>query len=146
MMNTPHIRDFIGKHVHMIGIGGSSMSGLAQLLLEKGYVLTGSDNLETYATKKLRDEFGVPVTIGHKPENVHGADLVVYTVAILPDNPERVELARLGIPCIERATLLGQLMEGYPNAIGVCGAHGKTSTTAMLSQVLPPIKSSVPPM
>ena len=136
MMNSPHIRDYAGKHVHMIGIGGSSMSGLAQLLLEKGYILTGSDNLETYATKKLREEFGIPVTIGHRAENVHGADLVIYTVAILPDNPERVELARLGIPCIERATLLGQLMEGYPNAIGVCGAHGKTSTTAMLSQVL----------
>ncbi len=136
MMNTPHIRDYVGKHVHMIGIGGSSMSGLAQLLLENGYILTGSDNLETYATKKLREEYGVPVTIGHKAENVHGADVVVYTVAILPDNPERVELARLGIPCIERATLLGQLMEGYPNAIGICGTHGKTSTTAMLSQAL----------
>ncbi len=134
-MQTPHIRDFEGKHVHMIGIGGSSMSGLAEMLREKGYRLTGSDNLETYATKKLRDE-GVPVVIGHQPENVHGADLVVYTAAILPDNPERVELERLGIPSLERATLLGQLMEGYPTAIGICGAHGKTSTTSMLSQVL----------
>ncbi len=136
MMNTPHIRDFVGKHVHMIGIGGSSMSGLAKMLLEKGYTLTGSDNLETYATKLLREEYRVPVTIGHKPENVHGADLVIYTVAILPDNPERVELARLGIPCIERATLLGQLMEGYQSAIGVCGTHGKTSTTSMLAQIM----------
>ncbi|MDD3334403.1 MAG: UDP-N-acetylmuramate--L-alanine ligase [Eubacteriales bacterium] len=135
-MTTPHIRDYQGKHIHMIGIGGSSMSGLAQMLLEKGYQLTGSDNLETYSTKRLRDELHVPVTIGHRAENVHGADLVVYTVAILPDNPERQEVERLHLPNIERATLLGQLMEGYATAIGVCGAHGKTSTTAMLSQVL----------
>ncbi|MEG2316045.1 MAG: UDP-N-acetylmuramate--L-alanine ligase [Clostridia bacterium] len=132
----PHIRDYKGKHIHMIGIGGSSMSGLAQMLLEMGCVVTGSDNLETYATKHLREELGVPVTIGHQASNIHGADLVVYTVAILPDNPERVELARLGLPCLERATLLGQLMEGFETAIGICGAHGKTSTTAMLSQVL----------
>ena len=135
-MSVPHIRDYQGKHIHMIGIGGSSMNGLAQMLLEKGYRLTGSDNLETYATRHLRDDLHVPVTIGHKAENVHGADLVVYTVAILPDNPERVEVERLGIPCIERATLLGQLMEGYETAIGVCGAHGKTTTTSMLSQVM----------
>lgn len=86
-MTTPHIRDYPGKHIHMIGIGGSSMSGLAQMLQEKGYVVTGSDNLETYATSHLRDDLGIPVTIGHKAENVHGADLVVYTIAILPDNP-----------------------------------------------------------
>lgn len=134
-MSTRHIRDFQGQHIHMIGIGGSSMSGLAQMLLEKGYRVTGSDNLETYATKHLR-EIGVPVTIGHVAENVHGADFVVYTIAILPDNPERLEVKRLQIPNIERATLLGQLMEGFDVAIGVCGAHGKTSTTAMLSQVL----------
>ncbi len=134
-MSVPHIRDYQGKRVHMIGIGGSSMSGLAQLLQQKGYQVDGSDNLETYSTRRLR-ELGIPVTIGHKAENVRGADFVVYTVAILPDNPERVEVARLGLPNIERATLLGQLMEGYEQAVGVCGAHGKTSTTAMLSQVL----------
>ena len=134
-MQTPHIRDFQGKPIHMIGIGGSSMSGLARMLLAHGCALTGSDNLETYATSALR-EMGVPVIIGHKPENVHGADLVVYTVAVLPDNPERVEAVKLGLPMLERATLLGQLMEGCKTAVGVCGTHGKTSTTSMLAQAL----------
>ena len=96
-MTVPHIRDYQGKRIHMIGIGGSSMSGLAQMLKEKGYIVSGSDNLETYTTRHLRDDLHIPVTIGHHAENVHGADLVVYTVAILPDNPERVELERLGL-------------------------------------------------
>ncbi|MCE5343217.1 MAG: UDP-N-acetylmuramate--L-alanine ligase [Eubacteriales bacterium] len=134
-MTVPQIRDYRGKRVHMIGIGGSSMSGLARMLLADGCLLSGSDNLETYATKALREQ-GVPVTIGHRAENVHGAELVVYTIAILPDNPERVEAERLGLPTLERAILLGQLMDGYPTAIGVCGTHGKTSTTSMLAQVL----------
>jgi UDP-N-acetylmuramate--alanine ligase len=134
-MADPHIREYRGRHIHMIGIGGSSMSGLARILQAQGYDLSGSDNLETYATRALR-EAGIPVTIGHKPENVHGAALVLYTVAILPDNVERVEAARLGLPTIERATLLGQLMEGAKTAIGVCGTHGKTSTTSMLAQAL----------
>ena len=134
-MNTPHIRDFQGGHIHMIGIGGSSMSGLARMLRAQGYRITGSDNLETYATRALREE-GIPVTIGHRPENVHGADLVAYTIAILPDNPERLELERLALPAVERATLLGQLMEGAKVAIGVCGTHGKTSTTSMIAQAL----------
>ena len=134
-MATPHIRDYQGEHIHMIGIGGSSMSGLARMLVDQGYRITGSDNLETYATKGLR-EVGIPVTIGHHPENVHGAVLVVYTIAIAADNPERLETERLGLPTIERATLLGQLMEGCGVAIGVCGTHGKTSTTSMIAQAL----------
>ena len=80
-MTVPHIRDYQGKRIHMIGIGGSSMSGLAQMLKEKGYIVSGSDNLETYTTRHLRDDLHIPVTIGHHAENVHGADLVVYTVA-----------------------------------------------------------------
>jgi len=119
----------------MIGIGGSSMSGLAQLLFDKGYQVTGTDNLETYTTKRLR-EHGIPVVIGHSAKNVLHADLVVYTIAILPDNPERIAAEGFGIPSIERAILLGQLMEGFPTSIGVCGTHGKTTTTAMLSQIL----------
>lgn len=132
-MSVPHIRDFQGKRIHMIGIGGSSMSGLAEMLLEKGYRVTGSDRDEGYLIADVRAK-GAEVMIGHRAENVVGADLVVYTAAIPADNPERVACERLGIPSMERAWLLGQLMEGYPQAVGVCGAHGKTTVTSMLSQ------------
>ena len=108
----------------MIGIGGSSMSGLAEMLIDQGYTVTGSDRDETYLVHFVREKNAV-VHIGHKAENVHGADLVVYSAAIRADNPERQEAERLGIPCIERAVLLGQLMEGYGKAVGICGAHGK---------------------
>ena len=134
-MKQPHIRDYAGKRIHMIGIGGSSMSGLSQMLISKGYQVSGSDRTEGYLIGDVRAA-GAKVFIGHAAEQVHGADLVVYTGAAASDNPERVEADRLGIPSIERSVLLGQLMEGYPEAVGVCGAHGKTSTTSMLSQML----------
>lgn len=130
-----HINDFTGKRVHMIGIGGSSMSGLAGLLARRGFAVTGSDNYDSYHVQAVR-ESGIPVTIGHQAENVHGAALVIYSAAIAPDNPERQEAARLGIPQMERATLLGQLMEGYAQAAGISGTHGKTTTTAMLAKIL----------
>ena len=134
-MKTPHIRDYQGKRIHMIGIGGSSMSGLAQMLMAKGYEVSGSDRSEGYLIGDVRAA-GAKVFIGHAAQQVHGADLVVYTGAAASDNPERVEADRLGIPSMERSVLLGQLMEGFPQAVGICGAHGKTSTTSMLSQVL----------
>ena len=134
-MKSNHIRDYPGGKIHMIGIGGSSMSGLAEMLIDKGYTVTGSDRDETYLVHFVREK-NAEVHIGHKAENVHGADLVVYSAAISKDNPERAEAERLGIPEIERATLLGQLMEGFPKAVGVCGAHGKTTVTSMLSQML----------
>ena len=134
-MKAAHIRDFPGGRIHMIGIGGSSMSGLAEMLIEQGYRVTGSDRDEGYLIHHVR-EAGGEVYIGHKAENVHGADLVVYSAAIPAENPERKEAERLGIPAIERATLLGQLMEGYPFSVGICGAHGKTTVTSMLSQML----------
>ncbi|MBR6165632.1 MAG: UDP-N-acetylmuramate--L-alanine ligase [Clostridia bacterium] len=132
---TPHIRDYQGKRIHLIGIGGSSMSGLAEMLIDQGYQVTGSDRDEGYLIHHVTDKGG-KVMIGHRAENVRGADLVVYSAAISPENPERREAERLGIPSMERATLLGQLMEGFPNAVGVCGAHGKTTVTSMISQIL----------
>ena len=134
-MGTAQIRDYRGKRIHMIGIGGSSMSGLAEMLIDQGYTVTGSDRDEGYLIHHVR-EAGGTVMIGHRAENVRGADLVVFSAAIPADNPERAEAERLGIPTMERAYLLGQLMEGFPKAVGVCGAHGKTTVTSMLSQVL----------
>lgn len=134
-MKTAHIRDIPGGRIHMIGIGGSSMSGLAEMLIDQGYRVSGSDRDETYLVHFVREK-NAEVFIGHRAENVRGADLVVYSAAISPDNPERQEAERLGIPSIERAVLLGQLMEGYPQAVGICGAHGKTTVTSMLSQML----------
>ena len=134
-MKSDHIKDYPGGRIHMIGIGGSSMSGLAEMLIDQGYRVTGSDRDETYLVHFVREK-NAEVYIGHKAENVRGADLVVYSAAIAKDNPERLEAERLGIPSIERATLLGQLMEGFPKAVGICGAHGKTTVTSMLSQML----------
>ena len=134
-MNTAHIRNYPGGHIHLIGIGGSSMSGLAEMLIDQGYSVTGSDRDETYLVHYVREK-GAEVRIGHRADNVHGADLVVYSAAIGADNPELAEANQEGIPCIERAVLLGQLMEGYARAVGVCGAHGKTTVTSMLSQML----------
>ena len=129
------IRDYRGKRVHMIGIGGSSMSGLVDFLLDEGCVVTGSDRAESHYVEALRDR-GVQVYIGQKAENVRGADLIVFSAAIAPDNPERAEAKRLGIPEMERSVLLGELMRGYGQRICVCGTHGKTTTSAMIGQVL----------
>ena len=130
-----HIRDYQGKRIHLIGIGGSSMSGLAAMLLDKGYRVSGSDRDNGYLIGDVRAK-GAEVFIGHRAENVHGADLVVYSAAVPAENPERQEADRLGIPSMERAYLLGQLMDGYDKAVGICGTHGKTTVTSMLSQML----------
>lgn len=130
-----NIRDYQGKHVHMIGIGGSSMSGLAEMLLKEGYTVTGSDNANSHAVERLRG-MGIQVHVGHAAENVHGADVLVYSAAIARENPERQEAQRLGIPEMERSTLLGQLMQGHTDAVCVCGAHGKTTTSSMIAETL----------
>ena len=129
------IRDFKSVRVHMIGIGGSSMSGLAAMLLREGYRLTGSDNTRSHAVERL-EKAGIPVAVGHRAENVRGAGLIVFSAAILPDNPERQEALRLGIPQMERSVLLGQLMRDHRHAVCVSGAHGKTTTSAMIAQIL----------
>lgn len=124
-----------GETIHFVGIGGSSMRGLARLVKGQGYAVTGSDQTRSHATEKLQ-ALGIPVTIGHFASSVHGAGFVVYTAAISQDNAELVECRRLGIPAIERAELLGQLSEVFERSIAVCGTHGKTTATSMLTQVL----------
>ena len=128
-----NIFDHRSGRVHFIGIGGSSMSGLAGYLSELGFAVTGSDRTKSHKTEHL-EERGIPVRIGHAAENVRGADVIVYSAAISRENPERAEAERLGIPQIERCDLIGQLMAGYPFAVGVSGTHGKTTTTSMLAQ------------
>lgn len=129
------IHDFAGKRVHMVGIGGSSMSGLAEMLLREGFMVTGSDNANSHAVERLRS-MGIQVQVGHAAENVRGAALLIFSAAIAPENPERQEAERLGIPEMERSTLLGQLMQGHKNAVCVCGAHGKTTTSSMIAETL----------
>ncbi len=131
----PHITHFKGQRVHMIGIGGSSMSGLAEMLKNEGYQVTGSDANDSHAAQRLR-RLDIPVSIGHHPEEIDGAALVVYSAAIHEEDEERLEAKRLNIPQMERAVLLGQLMEGYKETLCVCGTHGKTTTTAMTAQML----------
>ncbi len=122
-------------HIHMVGIGGISMSAIAYMLRFFGYKVSGSDRNETEITKRLA-AFGVEIFIGHSEENVKCPDLVCYTAAISKDNPELVKAKSLGIPMMERAELLGQLMKNYKYPIAVAGTHGKTTTTSMLSLIL----------
>ena len=122
-------------HVHFVGIGGISMSGLAEILVKNNFLVSGSDVNESPLTQKLR-ALGVKITIGHKKENIQNPDLVVFTAAVNDSNPEIQRAKELGIPIIDRATLLGELMKKYQNAIGIAGTHGKTTTTSMISLIL----------
>ena len=123
------------KRVHFIGIGGSGMCPLAEILHDWGYTVTGSDNNPGDNIDHLR-ALGVKVTLGQKAENLAGAELIVYTAAILPDNPELVAAKAGEIPAVERAVLFGAITRRYNNCIGVSGTHGMTTVTAMLTQVL----------
>ena len=134
-MSVASIWDYRGGHVHMVGIGGSSMSGLAEMLKFNGFSVSGSDSAEGYALKRLR-AMGIPCWQGHDAVGVQQADLLVYSAAISPQDPERLAALQAGIPQMERAVLLGQLMQGYTHRVGVSGTHGKTTLSAMLAQVL----------
>nr|WP_296956571.1 UDP-N-acetylmuramate--L-alanine ligase [uncultured Mediterraneibacter sp.] len=123
-------------HIHFIGIGGISMSGLAEILLEEGFTVSGSDSKESPLTKKLESE-GAVIHYGQCAENITDTiDCVVYTAAINRSNPELMEAVSRKIPMLTRAELLGQLMKNYDTPIAVSGTHGKTTTTSMISHIL----------
>lgn len=120
------------KNIHFIGIGGISMSGLAEILLDFGYTVSGSDMRPSNITHKL-EKMGIKVFIGHNECNIQSPDLVVYTAAIKQNNPELMKAHEIGIPVIDRAELLGQIMKKYRHSVAVAGTHGKTTTTSMIS-------------
>ncbi|WP_125154242.1 UDP-N-acetylmuramate--L-alanine ligase [Clostridium rectalis] len=137
--------DFIkdkNKPIHFIGIGGISMSGLAEILLEKGYKVSGSDMNESNTTNKLT-KMGAEIFIGHNKNNIKDPSLVVYTAAISKDNPELIKALDSKIPTMDRAEFLGQLMKGHKFNIAISGTHGKTTTTSMMSHIS--IKSDLDP-
>lgn len=123
------------KHLHFIGVGGSGMYPLVQILHAQGYHISGSDNNET-DTLAAERRMGVDVHLGHSPENLKGADLVVYSAAIMADNPELVAAKASGVPVLERSELLGLVTQWFSNALCVSGTHGKTTTSSMLTQIL----------
>ena len=123
------------KRVHFIGIGGSGMCPIAEILHEKGYIISGSDNNETDTLARVR-ALGAKVTLGQKPENIEGAELIIYTSAILPGNPELEAAKKSDIPLFERNDILGAITRIYTDCIGISGTHGKTTTSALLTQIL----------
>ncbi|MEG0691775.1 MAG: UDP-N-acetylmuramate--L-alanine ligase [Oscillospiraceae bacterium] len=123
------------KHIHFIGIGGSGMFPITQILHSEGYYITGSDNNPS-DTLELVKKLGIPVMMGQKAENIEGADLIIYTAAIMTDNEELIAAKASGVPVIERSVILGVITRRYKNAICVSGTHGKTTTSSMLTQIL----------
>lgn len=123
-------------HVHFIGIGGISMSGLAEILLTRGFSVSGSDTQKSPLTQHL-EGLGAVIYYGQRAGNIKKEyDLVVYTAAIHPDNPEFAAAKEAGIPMLSRSQLLGQIMQNYETAINVAGTHGKTTTTSMMAHIL----------
>jgi UDP-N-acetylmuramate--alanine ligase len=122
------------RRIHFVGIGGIGMCGLAELLHDQGYAVSGSDLREGPTVARLR-ELGVPVAIGHAAENAAGADVLVYSSAVRPGNPELAEARRLKIPVIPRAEMLAELMR-LKRGIAVAGSHGKTTTASLVAHLL----------
>lgn len=122
------------KHIHFIGIGGSGMYPLAQILHQRGFYLTGSDNNETETLDAVR-KMGIPVMLGQRAENIGDADLIVYSAAIMADNPELIAAKQSGADVMERSKLLGLVTSWYNSAICVAGTHGKTTVSSMLAQI-----------
>ena len=122
------------KHIHFVGIGGSGMNGIAQVLLNLGFTISGSDLKESQTVLNLKN-MGAKVYIGHSEDNIKGADVVVYSSAVSPDNPEVKKAKELGIPTIPRGEMLAELMR-FKYGIAISGSHGKTTTTSMIGSIL----------
>jgi UDP-N-acetylmuramate--alanine ligase len=123
------------RHVHCIGIGGIGLSAIAEIFINRGYRISGSDMKESDITDKLISQ-GAVIYLGHRAKNIGDADLVVYSSAVSQDNPEIVAAIEKGIPTASRAEVLGALMKEYENSIAIAGTHGKTTTTSMVSLIL----------
>lgn len=134
MTSNPDILEKV-KKVHFVGIGGSGMCALAEILFHNGYELTGSDVNESDTLSRVK-ALGVPVAMGHKKENIGEAQLVVHTAAVHSENPELAAARAKGIPVLERAELLGIIANRYSDSVAVSGTHGKTTTTCILTQIL----------
>jgi UDP-N-acetylmuramate--alanine ligase len=128
------IKEINAKHIHFIGIGGSGMYPLVQILHGNGFYITGSDNNATETTQTLLD-MGITVFLRQEPENIKGADLIVYTAAVSDTNPELSAALASGVKILERSELLGLLTSFYDNTICVSGTHGKTTVTSMITQI-----------
>ncbi len=123
------------KNIHFIGIGGVGISAIAEILISRGYRVTGSDMKESDITDRLESQ-GVKVYIGHRKENIENADLIIYSAAIAEENPEIIRAREKNIPLAGRAEVLGVLMDEFENSIAISGTHGKTTTTSMVSLIL----------
>lgn len=136
-MKNSMISEYIvpGKRVHLVGIGGVSMRPLGLVLKGMGLEVSGSDMSASLSTDELIEK-GISVEIGHRPENIQGADCVIRTAAAHNDNPEIAAARSAGIPVFERAQAWGEIMKAYQNAICISGTHGKTTTTSMMTHIL----------
>ena len=141
MANLNQLRLF--RNIHMRGIGGTSMSGIAEMLKHWGFHVTGSDDNSSELTDKLISR-GIPVTIGYDFDNLSKASLVVYTAAIKQDDPELLRAQELNIPIVERSDFLGEITKAFEDTICISGTHGKTTTTSMISLYVRFPFSSVP--
>src|SRR5690606_32768375 len=122
------------KHVHFVGIGGSGMSGIAEVLLNLGYRVSGSDVAAGASTRRL-EALGAAVRSGHDAANIEGADCVVVSTAVRGDNPEVIAARQRQVPIVPRAMMLAELMR-LKRGIAIAGTHGKTTTTSLVASVL----------